>query len=148
MRHSGFPWGGGSISASRPVWVPGPLKYLQVIPGRMWEASGVLGTPEGCFLLGLLILTWRWAPAPTLPWEALDGASKQIHLEIEKYSQHWQFCLGLPTGVWNRPMKGALRSSLGRLWNQGLGTPSTSKYLHPGHCKQYLHRERVCICWS
>lgn len=47
MSHSGFPWGGGKYSSSRPVWAPGPLKCLQVIPGRMWEASGVLGTPEG-----------------------------------------------------------------------------------------------------
>ena len=104
-----------------------PLNIFKSFVGECGRLVESWGQQRAAFLLDLLILTWRWAPAPTLPWEALDGASKQIHLEIEKYSQHWQFCLGLPSGVWNRPMKGALRSNLGRPWNQGLGAPSTSK---------------------
>lgn len=29
----------------------------------------------------------------------------------------------------------------------GPGHPSTSKYLHPGHCKQHFCKERICARW-
>lgn len=48
MRCSRVSWSGESIFASWPVWMPGTLKCLAAIPGRVVKTIGVLWTVEGC----------------------------------------------------------------------------------------------------
>lgn len=84
--------------------------------------SGVLWTVVGCLSPAPPNINLALGPSSHTAMGGPKGASKQIHLEIEKYPQHWWFCLGCPSRVWNRPMKGALRSGLGRLCNKGLDT--------------------------
>lgn len=98
----------------RLTWLPGPLKCPRNIPPRLpcWNSPALCKQlPRVAFFsCCLLILTWRWVSSPHAVMGGPGWSQKTDPSGNRKIMPTLAVLSGLPSGVWSRPMKGALRA--------------------------------------
>lgn len=77
----------------------------------MGQPRALRGAVLGClFSCCLLILTWRWASGPHAVMGGPGWSQQTDPSGNRKIIPTLAVLSGLPSGVWSRPMKGALRA--------------------------------------
>lgn len=124
-----------------------PLNASQLFLGECVGTSGVLWTEMGCLSFAPPSIDLALGPGSHTAMGGPGWSQQTDPSGNRKILSTLAVLSGPPRWGVEQAHERGFEVCPGQALEQGLGHPSTGKYLHPSHCRQHFCRKRVRVCW-